>query len=202
MKILITFEFRQINQSCLLAYLGIRGNGSTSNIISRLWNAIPLLAYWDIYKNYYANKQEGIGAYLTGATVDVEEIENIIIKLNGGLVYNDVGCLVDSSDTLTIESIYDNPNDLGAYVKFGANDDFVYSKNWYLPFKNIQIQSIPNGRYIISLSECDASYYYLHSFDSDIIEKKKNVGIRTFPLSNIDDMREKIMKQSFNSALL
>jgi len=58
---------RQINQSCLLAYLGIRGTGHVtdpSNEVKRRFNAIPLLAYWDIYKNYYANKQEPNGYYL------------------------------------------------------------------------------------------------------------------------------------------
>ena len=54
-------ELQQINQSALLAYLGIRGVGKGSTpigMVQREFNAVPLLAYWDIYKNYYANKQE------------------------------------------------------------------------------------------------------------------------------------------------
>lgn len=55
-------EIQQINQSSLLAYLGVRGVGGYSDegIVRREVNALPLLAYWDIYK-YYSNKQEGIG---------------------------------------------------------------------------------------------------------------------------------------------
>lgn len=54
----------QINPSCIHAYLGLRGigvNKSEEDFQSRYLNAVPYLAYWDIYKNYYANKQEDIG---------------------------------------------------------------------------------------------------------------------------------------------
>lgn len=57
---------QQINPSCLLSYLNIRGTGinsadPTAEVI-RYFNAVPYLGYWDIYKNYYANKQEEKGA--------------------------------------------------------------------------------------------------------------------------------------------
>lgn len=59
----------QINPSCILNYLGIRGVGTVDDTIEtdpvkRNFNGIPWLAYWDIYKNYYANKQEEIGAVI------------------------------------------------------------------------------------------------------------------------------------------
>lgn len=65
---------QQINPSSLLAYLGIRGiarQTDNNNYTSRRrnFNAVPFLAYWDIYKNYYANKQEGIGAFIHTETV-------------------------------------------------------------------------------------------------------------------------------------
>jgi len=59
---------QQINPSSLFSYLGIRGLGNgdaeATGFVRRTFNAIPYLAYWDIYKNYYANKQEEIGAYI------------------------------------------------------------------------------------------------------------------------------------------
>lgn len=56
----------QINPSSIMAYLGVRGIGfnNTGTAVTRLFNAIPLLIYWDIYKNYYSNKQEKIGAVI------------------------------------------------------------------------------------------------------------------------------------------
>ena len=54
---------RQISESCVLAYLGQRGyagmiSSSISNPLKIKRNAVPLLTYYDIFKNYYANKQE------------------------------------------------------------------------------------------------------------------------------------------------
>jgi hypothetical protein len=54
----------QINPSSIFSYLNIRGLGRGEEEVTRTFNAIPYLAYWDIYKNYYANKQEEIGAYI------------------------------------------------------------------------------------------------------------------------------------------
>lgn len=57
----------QVNPSSLLAYLGIRGFGrSKTNSHTRKLPAMFNLAYWDIFKNYYANKQEENAYVITG----------------------------------------------------------------------------------------------------------------------------------------
>ena len=57
----------QVNPSSLLSYLGIRGFGYSSvNQYTRSFPAIFNLAYWDIFKNYYANKQEEAAYVITG----------------------------------------------------------------------------------------------------------------------------------------
>jgi len=57
----------QVNPSSLLAYLGIRGFGhSKTNTCTRKFPAMFNLAYWDIFKNYYANKQEENAYVVTG----------------------------------------------------------------------------------------------------------------------------------------
>nr|DAU56500.1 MAG TPA: Major capsid protein [Microviridae sp.] len=57
----------QINPSSLLSYLGMKGFGYSSvNQYVRRFPAIFLLAYWDIFKNYYANKQEESAYVITG----------------------------------------------------------------------------------------------------------------------------------------
>ena len=59
----------QINPSSIHAYLGQAGLGirdvDTTGIIERQFNAVPYLAYWDVYKQYYANKQEEKGAFIS-----------------------------------------------------------------------------------------------------------------------------------------
>lgn len=54
---------KNINPSSLLAYCGVRGLGyaagkNLQDMKEREFNALPILAYYDIFKNYYANKQE------------------------------------------------------------------------------------------------------------------------------------------------
>lgn len=58
----------QVNPSSLLSYIGIKGHGTANNTNSqtRRYPAIFLLAYWDIFKNYYANKQEQNAFVITG----------------------------------------------------------------------------------------------------------------------------------------
>lgn len=57
----------QVNPSSLLSYLGIKGFGrSNVNQHIRRFPAIFNLAYWDIFKNYYANKQEENAYVITG----------------------------------------------------------------------------------------------------------------------------------------
>lgn len=57
----------QVNPSSLLSYLGIKGFGhSRVNQHLRRFPAIFNLAYWDIFKNYYANKQEEKAYVISG----------------------------------------------------------------------------------------------------------------------------------------
>ena len=54
-------QWSQINPSCLLSYLGIKGYGGMINTVTNTVatkNAVKVLGYWDIFKNFYANKQE------------------------------------------------------------------------------------------------------------------------------------------------
>lgn len=56
----------KFSDNCLLTYLGMRGLGTFANVktasanggIARQINALPALSYYDIFKTYYANKQE------------------------------------------------------------------------------------------------------------------------------------------------
>ena len=74
-------QWIQVNPSCLLAYLGIRGYANTpkngEKTVSK--NALPILTYFDIFKNYYANTQEENFYMIGGSPVIKAQIngENI-----------------------------------------------------------------------------------------------------------------------------
>lgn len=67
----------QVAQDSLIAYTGIRGLGAnlTGASVQRSFQALFQLAYWDIYKNYYANKQEEIGFVITSPIAKIDRIE-------------------------------------------------------------------------------------------------------------------------------
>lgn len=68
----------QVNPSSLLSYLGIKGFGYSSvNQYQRSFPAIFNLAYWEIFKNYYANKQEENAYVITG-------VDHIWKKISAG----------------------------------------------------------------------------------------------------------------------
>lgn len=188
------FNKKQIAQDSLVAYLGIRGLGRASqNGTYRRLPAIFLLAYWDIYKNYYANKQEGIGMMIGPNNSIWEEAE-----ANGAIANSDSSYTFKNDQTLglgknlmltlsneTPASKSSNPNNFLLAKKEG--DKFVYVAiednpdiNWrinegnqfVLEFKNEWI--IPKGTNILKLND-------------------QRIQLMDFPLENIDNMRERIL---------
>ena len=80
------FQWTQVNPSCLLAYLGIRGFANLSsgvNAKTATKNAVPILAYYDIFKNFYANTQED-NFYIIGASAQL----SYITRVKGGNTAN------------------------------------------------------------------------------------------------------------------
>ncbi len=60
----------QVHSSALMKYLGIRGlgNNGTADYVQRRFSAIHYLGYFDIFKQYYSNKQED-NAYIIHSTL-------------------------------------------------------------------------------------------------------------------------------------
>lgn len=72
------------NPSCIWAYLGIRGLGQTPNGENpkRKFNALPYLMYHAIGKEFYANKQEKIGAVIHTNEDDITLIGDMLFSNN------------------------------------------------------------------------------------------------------------------------
>lgn len=117
-----------IHPSSLLAYLGYRALAQDNKTEPTLnnWQAVPIIAYFDIFKNYYANKQEekfyiihgseaftamqtatGTGWGLVGLTdnnatwsVKSQELTNSSIAVTAGnaTVRNYVGLVVNTTE--------------------------------------------------------------------------------------------------------
>ena len=78
---------QQINSSSIYSYLNMRGLGrqvGAGEFQKRQFNAIPYLGYWDIYKNYYANKQEERGYVIHAADMTNDyTIEDVSVTVDG-----------------------------------------------------------------------------------------------------------------------
>ena len=213
---------QQISPSCLLSYLDIRGLGrydrNTQEFLVREFNAIPLLSYWSIFKQYYSNKQEEVGYVIHGAgSVNGFAVRNNTVDLQigniGGLtgyqIYNNTTTGVDTSDLgdgVTIEFLCDYA---GTDDPYGEPDPdemrvLIDSTSYNLPdiFSNVTVQNVGVGSWRV----------YAHGFYTGPrgssqtwlyppgqVENKEPRGqgipeLVSFPLENIDDMRMDILE--------
>lgn len=183
----------QINPSCILSYLGIRGIGKTtySEGKQRQFNAVPLIAYWDIYKNYFANKQEEEGAVIH---TDVITINNNVEEI---LVEGDtIGEFPSVGDTLMLRNAnisisISGTQDPRSIVFQTAQGDYTFEElsNGIISiaptvmtaqFKN---ENIPAPLSIFS-------WRYLNN--TDVITQEPKVT--RFPLTDLDEMRNKLIQ--------
>lgn len=188
------FNKRQIAQDSLVAYLGIRGLGRASaNGTFRRFPAIFYLAYWDIYKNYYANKQEGIGMMIGPNNSQWTEFEAGSQIANSESQYTfkaDLEILAGGKAFLTVAngtpaSKSSNPNNYVIAKKEG--DRTIY----------VPIEDNPDIDWQINEGNQFTIYFHVDwTFPGDepvIKLNEQRIQLMDFPLENIDAMRERIL---------
>ncbi|AYQ58124.1 putative VP1-1 [Microviridae sp.] len=191
----IPLEFQQIDQSSLLAYLGVRGNGMANGNaktgVKRSYNAIPYIAYYDIYKNYYANKQEEIGYIIhsnnfTPYFIDIQYLEaggnlqvdwdstNHLLSNNGGfdITTNDENANLEATDFI---AILDNGKEI--------------------PLSNIYstITQPATNRYRFENAIMNVTIIGIKFSES---ASNNRPQLEKFELKNIDEVREEILSTS------
>lgn len=190
----------QINPSCILSYLGLRGIGISTNGQGRVKNAIPFLGYWDIYKNYYANKMESVGAVIHALANTGGEIA--FIEFNG-----DTAVQYNPNQIINIQL-----NSEANYIVvswIGSRPNYDY---WMVNTEvgQISFSSLFTAPVATDTPQQDKMYFQKYIYDSinfGSYEEFNNEGsltvepnVVTFPLDNLDDMREEILK--FNDVLV
>lgn len=213
---------QQFDSSSLLSYLGIRGIGSSplaTQVIQRVIpNAVPLLAYWDIYANYYANLQEEIGVVVSNQQV----IEGLLtyVEVNGSQVnYNDMNLdaglergndIYMSGQGLTRANI--NIQVAHNYGSANAYNTLNLASNEVAQMFD-QIIEIPNGSSVVlqgwngnapdgnpalgnlrviggNIMQPATSYPSIYTAGTGF---SREVSLKTFPIENIDIMRDAIL---------
>lgn len=161
---------QQINPSSIFSYLGIRGlgrfNGTDEDeYIKRQFNAIPWLAYWDIFKQYYANKQEE-KAYVIHNPMDETITLTItsakLFEVQAGQFWAYIG------DFATTGSVPMNWDNQGSKVEISVNLPQAY---WGLnPKLNLSQISLSNGVSSHSLLLSYANHYIEYSSDGKTVK--------------------------------
>ncbi len=211
-----TGDNKQINTSSIFSYLGIQGLGRKASNeqteIQRDFNAIPWLSYWDIYKNYYANKQEEVGA---------------VIHNNQNIVDNTINkCYLYSSDGYEPQQLTDQPQNIGQLLGVNGYCEFHFDNNNEPDLNTIYLelyQDDVNTEFrqvmeIFEYSEWDSTenkliltkpripyqgyrYWIEYVFNGTTIEPNQQIPrVTLFDLSEIDKMRVEILTQTSSSA--
>ena len=200
----------QINPSSLAKYLGISGLGtpnvSNDTTISREFNAVPLLAYWDIYKNYYANKQEdrGFGIHIDESTINARQTTLAAELFNETTV---TGQILDAQ-------LATGTGNIAVVVQFGEDAEQPNMGEFLLEIGGVSDTLTNWGGFSLSWNEENKTF----TFGKNLaVSENWEVATQTpapingssenfvpsvveFPLTNIDDVREDILQKSKTTA--
>lgn len=210
----------QVNPSSLLSYLGIKGFGhSKVNQYLRRFPAIFNLAYWDIFKNYYANKQEEKAYVITGVNHIWKEIQigdgynwAITWTTNSSAIYTAVPETnkpkfiklvfeekISPEEVNEIQFLTNNPNtptvESNSITKLG--DAFVFERT---DPDAPGLREPKNPRkatniYMYKIKKTIKFAYKISVTGKNLITMPDNrkIKLTEFPLKNIDDERTKIL---------
>lgn len=209
----------QINPSCILSYLGIRGLGrgwDDQETVERKFNALSYISYWDIYKNYYANQQEEIGAVIhylateqadtvvTNGVVAIKSgVPTVIPLLEDGIILTDFVITWDTILEITYEA--GEPIDPATIFLTITGDRFtgaVAVPQWF----SITTHNVTENKYIFSSPRPQRPGEYLINWryqkPTDSVTAETEPKILTFPLDNLDEMRDNLVKATQGTAYI
>ena len=185
-------QWSQVNPSCLLAYLGIRGfgtNATTSNTpVTVEKMAVPLIGYYDIFKNFYANTQEE-NFYIIGAS---SAIAKIIVTQTTGQIFESttpdkINIGIANGDAVTIypANVYD-ANEL-TVTWFNAA---TQTTNTGKP-TDFGTWSKGSGKWTIKMPATTVGVLMS-------ITPNSRVQLKAYPLEDIDTLRDNILTKKGN----
>lgn len=211
-------RLNQYNPSSLPAYLGKRGLpiNNVNNLSNYKRQALFELAYWDIYKNYYANKQEEIGVVigptpkLMTGTLVIDGADPIIIS-SKGIALNITTPRAIARTSITLQLTFSSEATL-AIIEEGVYLEFPAKESSGTPFR-IELSkaaktekvnrttlkftiSMPANTYVVpNTSEKKAVIIEDEGKEKKIIgfNTANDIHLETFQLSTIDNLREEIL---------
>lgn len=192
-------DMQQINPSSLLSYLGQKGAYTIEDpevVVER--NGLGMLMYYDIYKNYYANKQEEVGAYINyKSTVTNAEIKAVYINFDiasqGMIMYENDAIRITMTDGSTENILFEvaDQDQAGNGPAFSISMEELVKEVKTYEF-NVNGEK---RNWITGLVKKEYSGLTYRSVKV-VPTSKRRPEVDTFPLKNIDTMREDILAET------
>ena len=221
-------DTQQINTSSIYSYLHMKGLGRAvtetgeprEGVVDREFNAVPLLGYWDIYKNYYANKQEERGYVIHGnAETNLWRVNHFIITKRtpqgqvtsidlvggGGTFQTAIGDTMSydiSAEWLATGEPYGQPDWDSLNVTIGTNT-YGFRTLWFNNSDSDTSQAQDGSEwnavgntYIGPMGTNTWSTVLINgqSMENTVANNNGEPELTQFPLDNIDDMRMQILE--------
>lgn len=177
-------QWIQVNPSCLLAYLGIRGYANTpssgSGIVNK--NALPILTYFDIFKNYYANTQEE-NFYMIGTSPKLSVNINGIVVNNPDEIVESQGSINPTSTIKVITTGIQTDN-----IKLIVKQGQLGRTNVMSPKELGNAEVASNTLTIKTTNIPTGGTWFVRS-----IYSTQRTSLEKYPLENLDTIRDKIL---------
>ena len=204
---------RKSGVGSLAEYLGLKYEPFRDKVTNV--NAVPYFAYYDVFKNFYANKQEeyfmimGGSTIVNGANIESTDFTGTITNYAGDRVV----CTNSSTATITgtnlkledIKQIKFTIDTVPVYISTtGINDE----KNWEtvsVEENKIVIKTKPGSNYLLSRKlQVKIGQTVTLKGTTEIIKQGTAVETYTssYRLEEIDNLREYILKQGKKEVLI
>ena len=183
------FQWTQVNPSCLLAYLGIRGFANLSGVTTKTAtkNAVPILAYYDIFKNFYANTQED-NFYIIGATLQLNKISRVTPAGNEASIPLQSTYIMEDGLQYKINDVSDDTLDYIEVRWQASNGGPANTTKLSKIVDEIQVSGTTATFTAAVKAATGAEYIRIYS-----IQSNESTALQEIPLENLDTIRDKIL---------
>lgn len=213
----------QIARNALLNYIGISGIGNVTGQsipdggvpVTRKFNALPILAYYDIFKNYYANKQEENAYVIANGDYEQQVQATSSVTKIEFLINNEWVNVTNSSTEYQIADRGNQEGNVTAIRVYGENLFVDNQYNFTLNLENSEISDYKNPNNTLywmpinkqntfvqietTFEELDLYPYLIPSYiipntkNETVIVKSNTINLKPFELKNIDTMRKRLL---------
>lgn len=202
-------------KASLLEYMGIRKQPRNSSLTDKIgyYNIVPFLAYYDIFKNYYANKQEEY-FYIMGGSQIKNAVSITSTDFSGELCNTKKYLKCTAISTITITGTNVKIEEIDK-IKFTIDTNPIYIT---IPFKNTDYWEVVSteANKVVVKTKMGYTYPISKLIQGDIGQTitlkgtTENIAqgtatekyISEFPLTEIDDLREYILSKGRQEILI